>query len=59
VCLDYVFIPSILSFEVNSPQYWIALGAFEFTALVITRLAYVANLRAVEAIAVRRESGAI
>jgi two-component system sensor histidine kinase KdpD len=56
VCLDYFFIPPIWSFEVNSPQYLIALGAFEFTALVITRLAYVANLRAVEAIAVRRDT---
>jgi len=56
VCLDYFFIPPILSFEVNSPQYLIALGAFEFTALVVTRLAYLANLRAVEAIAVRRDT---
>ena len=56
VCLDYFFIPPILSFEVSSPQYLIALGTFEFTALVITRLAYVANLRAVEAIAVRRDT---
>lgn len=56
VCLDYFFIPPILSFEVNTPDYWMALGAFEVTALVITRLAYVANLRAVEAIAVRRDT---
>jgi two-component system, OmpR family, sensor histidine kinase KdpD len=56
VCLDYFFIPPIWSFEVNSTQYWIALGAFEFTALVITRLAFVANLKAVEAIAVRRDT---
>ncbi|MGD0298261.1 MAG: ATP-binding protein [Bryobacteraceae bacterium] len=56
VCLDYFFIPPILSFEVNTPDYWMALGAFEFTALVVTRLAYVANLRAVEAIAVRRDT---
>jgi two-component system sensor histidine kinase KdpD len=54
VCLDYFFIPPVLSFEVNTLDYWIALGTFEFTALVITRLAHVANLRAVEAIAVRR-----
>jgi hypothetical protein len=56
VCLDYFFIPPVLSFEVNTVDYWIALGTFEFTALVITRLAYVANLRAVEAIAVRRDT---
>jgi two-component system sensor histidine kinase KdpD len=56
VCLDYFFIPPILSFEVYSAEYWIALGAFEFTALVITRLAYVANIRAVEAIEARRDT---
>jgi two-component system, OmpR family, sensor histidine kinase KdpD len=55
-CLDYFFIPPVLTFNVDSPQYWISLGTFEFTALVITRLAYVANLRAVEAIAVRRDT---
>jgi two-component system sensor histidine kinase KdpD len=56
VCLDYFFTPPILSFEVYSPQYWIALGVFEFTALVITRLAYVANVKAAEAIAARRDT---
>jgi len=56
VCLDYFFIPPILSFEVMSPDYWIALGAFEFTVLVITRLTYVANLRAAEAVAARRDT---
>ena len=33
-CLNYFFVPPIFSF-VNSPENWVALGAFEFTALVI------------------------
>ena len=36
-CLNYFFVPPIFSF-VNSPTNWVALGAFEFTALVISKL---------------------
>ena len=53
-CLNYFFVPPIFSF-VNSPANWVALGAFEFTALVISRLSLDARLQAVEAIARRRE----
>ena len=53
-CLNYFFVPPIFSF-VNSPENWVALGAFEFTALVISRLSQRANLRAAEAIAGRRD----
>ena len=53
-CLNYYFVPPIFSF-VNSPENWVALGAFEFTALVISRLSQRANLRAAEAIAGRRD----
>jgi two-component system sensor histidine kinase KdpD len=53
-CLNYFFVPPIFSF-VNSPANWIALGAFEFTALVISRLSLRAQLRATEAIAGRRD----
>jgi K+-sensing histidine kinase KdpD len=42
-CLDYFFVPPLLSFRVNSPAYWAALCAFEFTALVVSRLSYTAN----------------
>jgi two-component system sensor histidine kinase KdpD len=52
--LNYFFIPPIFSFE-NSPANWVALGAFEFTALVISRLSLRANLRAAEAVAGRRD----
>src|ERR1039458_8471060 len=53
-CLNYFFVPPIFSF-VNSPANWVALGAFEFTALVISRLSLDARLQAVEAIARRSE----
>jgi len=53
-CLNYFFAPPIFSF-VNSPANWVALGAFEFTALVISRLSLRAQLQAKEAIAGRHE----
>src|SRR6202050_128157 len=53
-CLNYFFVPPIFSFA-NSPTNWVALGAFEFTALVISRLSLHARLQAVEAIARRHE----
>lgn len=54
-CLNYFFVPPIFSF-VNSPANWVALGAFEFTALVISRLSLRAQRQAVEAIASRRDT---
>ncbi len=53
-CLNYFFVPPIFSF-VNSPANWVALGAFEFTALIISRLSLRARVEAVEAIDRRRE----
>jgi len=53
-CLNYFFVPPVFSFA-NSPANWVALGAFEFTALVISRLSLRARLQAIEAIARRRE----
>src|SRR5450432_1184045 len=53
-CLNYFFVPPLFSF-VNSPANWVALGAFEFTALVISRLSLRAQLRALEAIAGQRD----
>jgi len=46
-CLNYFFVPPIFSF-VNSTENWVALGAFEFTALVISQLSYRAHQHAVE-----------
>jgi two-component system sensor histidine kinase KdpD len=53
-CLNYFFVPPIFSF-VNSPANWVALGAFEFTALVISRLSLRIQARAAEALAGQRE----
>jgi len=53
-CLDYYFVPPIFSFA-NSPANWVALGAFEFTAVVISRLSQRAQLRAKEAVAGRHD----
>lgn len=37
-CLDYFFYPPVLQFTVNDPQDWVALGAFELSALLVSRL---------------------
>lgn len=37
-CLDYLFYPPILVFTISDPQDWVALGAFEVSALVVSRL---------------------
>lgn len=37
-CLDYFFYPPVLHFTVADPQDWIALGAFEISALLVSRL---------------------
>jgi len=53
-CLNYYFVPPIFSFA-NSPANWAALGAFEFTALVISRLSQRARLQAMDAQDGRRD----
>jgi two-component system sensor histidine kinase KdpD len=55
-CLDYFFDEPIFSFSVGRLSNWVELGAFEFTALVISRLSTRAQLRALEAEAERRDS---
>jgi two-component system sensor histidine kinase KdpD len=55
-CLDYFFDEPIFSFAVNRISNWVELGAFEFTALVISRLSNSAQLRASEADAERRDT---
>lgn len=37
-CLDYFFMPPIFRFNIDDMQDWVALGAFEITTLVISRL---------------------
>jgi two-component system, OmpR family, sensor histidine kinase KdpD len=55
-CLDYFFNEPIFSFTVNRPSDWVDLGAFEFTALVISRLSNRVGLRELEAAAERRDA---
>src|SRR5579863_1759349 len=37
-CLDYFFYPPYLTFNIADPQDWVALGAFELSALVVSRV---------------------
>src|SRR5215469_5457980 len=55
-CLDFFFSEPIFSFTVGRIADWVELGAFEFTALVITQLSNRAHLREVEAVTERRET---
>jgi two-component system sensor histidine kinase KdpD len=54
--LDYFFDEPVFSFSVSRLVDWVELGAFEFTALVISELSNRAQLRASEAIAERRDT---
>jgi two-component system sensor histidine kinase KdpD len=58
-CLDYFFDEPIFSFSVARVSNWVELGAFEFTALVISRLSNRARLRALEADVERRDASAL
>ena len=55
-CLDFFFLPPAFHFNIDDPMDWVALGAFEFTALVITLLQQQAQARAAEAMAERQNS---
>lgn len=55
-CLNYFFMPPLFRFTVSDPQNWVALGAFEFTALVVSRLSHHAQTKAAEAVAERRDT---
>src|ERR1700732_5197061 len=48
-CLDYFFNEPIFSFSVDRLSDWVELGAFEFTAVVVSRLSNRARVRALEA----------
>jgi two-component system, OmpR family, sensor histidine kinase KdpD len=37
-CLDYFFYPPVLHMTISDPQDWVALGAFEISALLVSRL---------------------
>jgi two-component system sensor histidine kinase KdpD len=36
--LDFFFYPPVLTFNISDPQDWVALGAFEISALLVSRL---------------------
>jgi two-component system sensor histidine kinase KdpD len=55
-CLDYFFLPPIFHFDINDPMDWVALGTFEFTALMITLLQERAQFKAAESAAARQGS---
>lgn len=55
-CLNYYFVPPVFSFTVTRAENWVALGAFEITALTISRLSHDARSRAAEAVAERSDS---
>jgi two-component system, OmpR family, sensor histidine kinase KdpD len=48
-CLDYFFYPPLLRFNINDPQDWVALGAFEISALLVSRLSSREKLQTREA----------
>ena len=56
ICLDYFFEPPIFAFGVGERTDWMAFAAFEFTALVVSRLAFRARAKAVEATARHQDS---
>ena len=37
-CLNYFFVPPVFTWSVSDPQNWVALAAFEITALTVSRL---------------------
>ncbi|HUA93772.1 MAG TPA: ATP-binding protein [Terracidiphilus sp.] len=48
-CLDYFFYPPVFHFTVADPQDWVALGAFELSALLVSRLSSRERLNSYEA----------
>ncbi len=55
VCLVYFIVPPVFSFVISDPQNWVALGVFEFTALVVSRLSTEAQQEAANAANRQRE----
>lgn len=48
-CLDYFFFPPIFHFTIADPQDWVALGTFEISALLVSRLSSRERLTSYEA----------
>jgi two-component system sensor histidine kinase KdpD len=45
-CLNYFFVPPVLTWRVSDPQNWVALATFEITALTVSRLSARAQVQA-------------
>src|ERR1700728_4699419 len=54
ICLNYFFVPPVYTFYVSDPQNWVALVAFESTALLVSRLSIQMEKQARTAILERR-----
>jgi two-component system sensor histidine kinase KdpD len=48
-CLDYFFYPPLFHFTIANPQDWVALGSFEISALLVSRLSSRERLNSFEA----------
>jgi len=48
-CLNYFFVPPVFTFTIADPQNWIAVGVFEVSALVVSRLSTEAQAQAARA----------
>ncbi len=53
-CLDYFFYPPLWTFNIDDPQDWVALGAFEISAMLVSRLSSRERLNSREARLQRR-----
>src|ERR1700722_14175544 len=58
-CLNYFFVPPVYTFYVADPQNWVALIAFESTALLVSRLSIQLEKQAGTAILERRRMEAL
>jgi two-component system sensor histidine kinase KdpD len=56
LCLDFFFEPPIFTLSVSDSANWAAFGAFEFTALVISRLTSREHMTAAKAVARQRDN---
>jgi two-component system, OmpR family, sensor histidine kinase KdpD len=54
ICLNFFFVPPVYTFHVADPQNWVALVAFETTALLVSRLSTQMEQQARTAILERR-----
>ena len=55
LCLNYFFVPPLFSLYIADPQNWIAVGVFEISALIVSRLSTQARQEAARARTRERE----